>query len=168
MGECLFPFIITHETPDLSSGIPRRGRNAGALQPHASHDPPPTSVSFFVPTKLFHNSFFLPQISGPLVSVSLYFGWLLLICDPNCQGLPSVDSLGRHLSFLWWHLWKREGAECGQVNAVLNLEQMTPCQAGAWGGGVNNFPELQQKKLYTNHPTQDQWHQLHCESWEIA
>lgn len=114
---------------------------------------------YFPPTKLFHNSFFLPQISGSLVSASLYFGWLLLICDPNWWGLPFVDSLGRHLSFLWWHLWKREGAEHGQVNAAVRFRanELTPCQVGDWAVGWTTLLNFSKRNstLITQHKTND-------------
>lgn len=151
---------------------PSQGKKRWCSTASSSHDPTPTSVSFlyffFPPTKLFHNSFFLPRISGSLVSVCLYFGWLPLICDPNWWGLPFADSLGRHLSFLWWRLWKREGAEHGQVNATVRFRANDSLPGRGLGSRVDNFAERQQKKLYTNHPTQDQWHQLHCESQEIV
>lgn len=100
--------------PDISSYNSLRDRNAGALYPQSRHDTKPLFCFYFC-----NSSFFIPQISAPPVAVFLYFGWLLLICDPNWLGLPFEDSWGKHPSFLLWHLWRKKNErDVGKVNVI--------------------------------------------------
>lgn len=129
-------FPLNHETRRHFQAVSLREMLALHNTPFMT--PIPSSVSFS-PTKLLHNSFFIPQISGPLVSIFRYFGWLLLICDPNWLGLPSEDSLGKHLSFLLWHLWKKNEQSLVNVNVVSQSDPPTTWETLCMGGSVGGF-----------------------------